>query len=296
MRSYIKILFYSLVGLAAALAAWPVVEALLVMQTAFPTFLLFNITIGGVFGMIAGAVFGSGEGIILNDKSKMIRGIITGTLVGLAGGMIGFLLGQTTLFLIGSRLIVSMKDFNTKGLLISRAFGWILLGVFIGSIEGIRAKSVRKITAGLIGGLSGSLLAALFLEYSRIIMPDFTYRRIVAFIIFGLFIGLFYGLAEKSLSFGVLRLLNGKYKGKEFLINQRKIKIGCSAKNDIALIDYANIQDFHGLVYVKGGEVYLKHTSDTGRITINDEPIAEQRLKLEDVIKIGDAKFFYKFK
>lgn len=296
MKSYLKIIFYSLTGLAAGMAAWSLVEAVLIAQAAFPAYLLFNIIIGAVFGITAGAFFGLGEPIILNDRSKLISGVVTGLIIGVAGGILGFLLGQWALLILGNRFLASFKNFNSIGLPIARITGWAILGIFVGSVEGVRARSFRKITAGLIGGLLGGILGAAVMELMRVKVPGFAYGRFPGFAVFGLVIGLGYGLAEKGLSFGVLRLLNGKYKGKEYLVNQRKIKIGKSGRNDIVLDDYENILDRHSLVVVKKGEVYIKKVDESGSVLVNDDPVTEKPLMMADVIKIGNAKFLYKFR
>ncbi|MCK4798424.1 MAG: FHA domain-containing protein [Spirochaetes bacterium] len=297
MSTLMKKIFLCIIGVLAALAAWSVVEIVMLFQEHFPSYLLFSIVLGIMFGIFMGGFFGTSEGIILADKSKRIKGIITGVIVGMIGGIIGFLIGQAALFIIGDQLIHSMKRFNTIGFPISRSIGWASLGIFIGIAEGIRAKSLNKIKVGIIGGLIGGALGGLALEYIRLILADsIMIARLIGFLIFGFFIGLFYGLVEKRLSYGILRLLNGKFKGKEFLINQRKIKIGSSKKNDITLSDYEQIADFHAQIRTKKTNVIIKNLTTKVPVTVNDDIINEHKLKIEDVIKIGNAKFLFKYR
>jgi len=291
-----KKFFLCLIGILAGLAAWPIAEVLINNQTFFQTYLVFSICLGMSFGVIMGAFYSTTEGITSQNKSHIISGIITGIIIGALGGILGFLTAQFILFLLGGKLIQSDKNFTLILLPMARAAGWAVLGIFIGIIEGIRSGSVKKIIIGLIGGLLGGIFGGLALEYIGIVIPNVLFSRLIGLIIFGFFIGLFYGFIEKSLSSGILRLLNGNSKGKEYLINQRKLKIGKSGKNDIVLNDYAIMEDSHALINVKRGKIIIKNLSKSNPVHVNDDAVNEKELKYEDVIKIGSAKFLFKYR
>ena len=297
MSTSMKRVLLCVIGVLAGLAAWSILEIVMLYQESFPSYLIFSIALGITIGLFMGGFFGSSEGIFLSNKAKMIKGMITGAIVGMIGGIIGFLVGQGALFVIGNTLIHSMKRFNSIGIPLSRSIGWAVLGMFIGIIEGVRAKSFKKIKVGIIGGLIGGAIGGLVVEYLRLFMPEnLLIARMVGIMVFGFFIGLFYGFVEKSLSSGILRLLNGKFKGKEFLINQRKLKIGSSKKNAIVLSGYENIEDSHALVVTKKHNVIIKNLVSRAPVNVNDRVISEHLLKLNDVIKIGTAKFLFKFR
>lgn len=296
MSVLMRKIFLCIVGMIAGLAAWPFAETTLVYQASFPSYLVFSIFLGIIFGFVMGAFFGTSDGIIMSIKRSIISGSINGALIGILGGAVGFLIGQAALFIAGNMLIQSAREFNTVGFPVSRAIGWAFLGVFIGMVDGIRSRSFDKIKVGIIGGILGGFIGGLALEYSRVIVPDIMFARLIGLIIFGLFIGLLYGFVEDRLSFGVLRLLNGKFKGKEFLVNQRKIKIGSSDKNTIVLDGYDKISDTHAELKVKGGNVVIKKGSPKTIISVNDDKIEEHQLIMDDVIQIGSAKFLYRFK
>lgn len=289
-------IFLCIIGILAGLTAWPLAEVTLLLQSSFPSYLVFTVFLGMVFGLIIGGLFGSSDGIIMSISSNIFSGMFRGAIIGIIGGINGFLIGQAALFVIGDIFIHSMKSFNTIGLPFSRAIGWAFLGIFIGSIDGFRSRSWNKIKVGIIGGILGGFLGGLALEYIRMIIPNIMFARLGGLMIFGLFIGLFYGFVENRLSFGVLRLLNGKFKGKEYLINQRKMKIGNSDKNDIVLSGYDNISDLHAELRFMKNEVVIKNHDKKNPVLVNEDKINEHQLKLEDVIKIGSAKLLFKFK
>jgi hypothetical protein len=295
MSSLKRRIFLCLVGLLAGLAAWPAAEITLLFQADFPSYLVFSIFLGIVFGIFIGAFFGSGDGIIMSHRRSIVTGVAKGLFIGALGGAIGFLIGQAALFLTGEYLIHSMKRFNTVGMPISRAIGWAVLGLFVGMVDGVRSRSWNKIRVGIIGGISGGFLGGLALEYFRTAFPDTIFARLMGLLIFGLFIGLFYGLVEVRLSYGVLTLLNGRFKGREFLINQKKLRIGALEKNDIKLEGYYDVSDCHAMVSVKRDDVFISRV-ENGRLLVNDDPVDEHMLKYEDVIKIGSAKLLYQYK
>lgn len=295
MSTLMRRIFLCIIGILAGLIAWPIAEVILLFQSSFSSYLIFSIFLGLIFGLFMGGFFGSSEGIIMSIRSNIVSGMIQGALIGIVGGIIGFLIGQGALFIIGELFIQSTKSFNTIGFPVSRAIGWAFLGLFIGIVEGIRSRSFDKIKVGFLGGILGGFIGGLVLEYFRLLIPSIMLARLVGLLIFGLFIGLFYGFVERRLSFGVLRLLNGKFKGKEFLINQKKMKIGGTEKNDIVLSGYSNVADLHAEIKIKGDDVFITNCDEKNPANVNDDKIKEHLLKLEDVIQIGTAKLIFKF-
>jgi len=291
MTTFKKRLIVTMLGVIAGLAAWPIVELMLAGQAAFPSYLVFNIIFGMIFGLILGVAFGTGEGIITSHNGRIVEGVITGAIVGVAGGAIGFLTGQAALFIAGGIFFRSHQSFTMIGLPISRAIGWAFMGIIVGMTEGIRARALKKIIMGIIGGLIGGIIGGLSIEYLRIFFPNLVLARLAGLVLFGALIGFFYSIIEKQMSFGILRVLNGKAKGKEFLVNQENLRIGSDKKNDICLKDYG-LAEQHAIIQVKKGDVIMKKTF--APIIVNELEVNERILKYEDVIKIGTAKLFYK--
>jgi len=296
MSTFAKRLLLCVIGIIAGAGSIPFTETALYNQELFPSYLVFTVFVGLVFGLFAGAFFSTGEGIFLNDKKKIFKGIFVGALIGVIGGVIGFLSGQFFLFIIGDKLLHSAKEFESMGLPLARSISWAVLGIFIGIIEGVRAGSGKKIVIGLIGGFLGGALGGLIFEALKYSLKDAFIARLFGLMIFGLLIGFFYGLIEKTLSNGVLRVLNGSMRGKEILVNQRKIKVGSSGRNDFVLSDYSDVDAQHALFQLKKDEVVVKNISKNKILKVNDDPVSEHKLRFEDVIKIGEAKFLYKVK
>jgi len=295
MTTIVRRLILVGLGILGGLAAWPVAELILFFQGGFPSYLAFNAVLGGATGALMGAAFGAAEGITSRVKARIPNGVILGAVVGCVGGAAGLLAGQAALWLIGGLFLRSYRDFQWVVLPVSHAIGWAVLGVFVGAGEGVRAASSRKTAVGVLGGLVGGLIGGFLLEYSRLVLPAMAVSRLIGLVILGIAIAFFYGLIEQGLAYGVLRILTGALKGKEFLVSQRRMRIGSSRRNEIALPDYEDLADTQAQIRVKRGDAVLMNLEPKLPMLVNERKVSERALKLGDVIKIGSARFFYKY-
>jgi hypothetical protein len=200
--------------------------------------------------------------------------------VGALGGAVGLLMGAF---------------FGSAAGIFARVGGWAFLGIFVGAAEGFRAASGKKIGIGLIGGLIGGLVGGAALEYSRLYLPPSLPSRLIGLIVLGLAIALFYGIIEHSMAFGTLRVLNGRLKGKAFVLNEGRIRIGRARRNQITLEPYENLADRQAQIRFRRREALLTNLEPKYPVLVNDQPVKEHRLKYEDVLKIGSAKLFYSY-
>jgi Inner membrane component of T3SS, cytoplasmic domain len=282
-------------GLLGGLYTWPVAELILSAQARFPSYLVFLIVLGAVSGAVIGAFFGAAEGITSRIKPRIVSGMVLGAAVGCVGGAIGLLVGQAALWIIGELFLRSYGNFRLVVLPVSRAIGWGALGIFIGATEGVRAGSARKIGVGVIGGLAGGLIGGFALEYAHILAPSFPWWRLVGFLLLGFSISLLYALVESGMSLGVLRILTGPLKGKEYLLNQNRLRLGRARRNEIALPDYADLAALQARIRIRKGEVVLSRVAPSPAMLVNEKKVEETRLKLGDVIRIGSVRLFYRY-
>jgi hypothetical protein len=295
MSTGLRRLILLCLGILGGVAAWPLTELIVAGQARFPSYLLFVAVLGAAVGILMGAFFGAAAGIFARVKSRILAGMFVGAIIGLIGGIIGLLIGQAALFLIGGRFLSSYRSFQRVGLPISRAIGWAFLGIFVGLAEGFRAGSSKKMGIGVIGGLLGGLIGGFALEYSRLYLPQAFPSRLIGLVVLGLAIGLFYGIIERSMAFGILRVLNGRLKGKEFILNESRVRIGRAKRNQITLEPYENLADRQVQIRFRRGEALLTNLEPKYPVLVNDQPVTEHRLKYEDVLKIGSAKLFYRY-
>jgi hypothetical protein len=281
-------------GVLAGIALWPVAEEILFQQKGFYSYLGFLAVLGAVVGALMGAAFGAAEGITSRVRERIPWGMALGAFVGLVGGAAGLLAGQAALWLIGGLFLQGYHDFQWVVLPVSRAVGWAVLGMFVGAAEGVRALSAKKVVVGVLGGLVGGLAGGFVLEYLRLLVPGLALFRLAGLVVLGAAIAAFYGIIEHGMSFGVLRILTGELKGKEYLLNQRRMRIGRSRRNEIALRSYEELADFQAQVVIRKGEPILENLDPDLPIQINERRVSERALKFGDVIRIGPAKIYYR--
>ncbi len=297
MSTGLRRLVISLLGLLAGAAAWPLMELILTYQHLFSSYFLFSLAQGALFGVIMGAFFGSGEGLTAKERGKIVRGTLMGAATGAAGGIAGFLAGQGVLFLVVRQAFTSYRSQQLLAVPLARIVGWAILGIAVGASEGLRAGSFRKTLVGAGGGFLGGVLGGASIVYLRALYPELLYTRLVGFAVFGLLIGICYSLLERRISLGVLRILNGTRRGKEYSFVQNRLSVGSDHKNDIVLDGYSQVMPKHARFRVSGKDVYVQHVDvkEEPKIYVNERPVkAEQLLKYEDVIQIGSAKLFFK--
>lgn len=295
MSAFQRKLFLTAIGVLAGLAAWPFAEVALWLQSDFPSYLILSIALGAIFGVVIGGFFGSSDGLILSTRGVLLHGIRRGLVFGLLGGVAGFLVAQGSLLLLGEYLIYSQIQFRTLGLPLARALGWAALGVFIGMIDGLRSRSAAKLRVGVLGGMLGGALGGLALEYIRIMIPEIALARLIGLVLFGAALGLCYSLVEARLSYGILTLLNGRHKGRDFLIGERSLSVGRSRDDGIHLEGYRNVRPGHARLEVRKQGVSVRQRLRGALVFANDDRVREHVLKPNDVVQIGAARLLYHY-
>jgi hypothetical protein len=295
MSTIVRRLLILSLGFLGGLCVWPAAELLLFFQDRFSSYLLFLSVLGALAGALMGGFFGAAEGITSRIKSRLPAGILLGALIGCVGGVAGLLIGQAALWLIGGIFLRSYGNFRLVVLPVSRAIGWGLLGLFVGAGEGVRAVSPKKIVVGVLGGLVGGLAGGFAIEYARVLSPGVALWRLVGFLVLGLAIGLFYALIERGMSLGVLRILTGPMKGKEYLLNQGRMRLGRSRRIEIALPGYEDLAPVQASIRRVKDDLVLTNLEPKLSLLVNDKKVEESRLKLGDVIRLGSLRLFYKY-
>lgn len=298
-------------GVLAGLASWAPLELLSHLQSRFSGYLVYTAVSGAAFGLLFGAFFGGADGIIASRGRRILMGTISGALIGGAGGAAGFLAGQGVLFLVGERLAATVGEINRIALPIGRAVGWAILGACVGASGGIRVLSARKSLIGTLGGFAGGLIGGAIVEYGSLIFVGAPAARLVGLLVLGALIGLAYAWVEKRLSFGVFRVLNGPFKSREFILNQRRMVIGTGGGCDIPvpapeapgrggmpiIRGYREVAGRHCRLLARGHGLFVQPLDGTVRLNektlSGGDTAAANPLKYDDVVACGEARFLY---
>ncbi len=291
MTSAFRKIFMILIGFLAGIASWSAIEILIFFGESIKYYLLWNSLAGASIGLFFGLFFGSAEGIILSDYKRSLKGAVSGAILGLAAGTLTVLLVQGLLYSIGNAELFNTIINESLVIPLLRALGWGILGIVIGAIDGIRSRSLRRIGIGASGGFIGGLGGGILLEFLVKSQINGFYARGTGLVVMGMGIGLFYSLFEYSRSYGLIRVLSGPLRGKEYLILMKKTKIGSSIKANIPLGDYGGVQINHATLKSSKNAVIIQESK--GSVLVNDTPVTKHELKYEDVIQIGEAKLYY---
>ncbi len=280
-------------GVLGALMLWPVLLTVQSAQGAFPSYLVFSLVQGVCLGLVFGALFGSFEGIVVSSRIKAFRGLGFGALFGAASGAAGVLAGQLFLFLAGAALFRTNSARLGLGLAVANGIAWAIAGTFLTMIEGLRARSGRKLLIGFLGGLAGGLAGGAILSALQVLAPGGRWSLLAGLAAFGFLLALFYTLFENRFQAGALKLLNGPLKGKEYPVLSRKTVLGSDSACDIVLSGYPGVRTVHATVFLESGKVYVRPAGPDAGVLVNDGPAGDAALRPEDVLAVGKAKFLY---
>jgi len=167
--------------------------------------------------VVVAALVGMSIGVGLNTLSGTARGRWRKRLLpGLVGGLIAGAIGG----LMGDVLYSSLK--------MPRWIGWTIMGLCIGSIEGVYERSRRKLRNGLIGGGLGGLIGGLLFDpMSSAVASGAGYAsRATAFVILGVAIGCLIGLVQVVLREAWLTVLDGYRPGRQTILSQTESILG----------------------------------------------------------------------
>ena len=275
--SFHRLIYYSaFVGGWAALVGWLISEILLLRRSENPGTLSLLLSTGFVGGAIAG-----GLGILAGAANGQWKQNLYRLWLGLGGGFLGGALGGG----IGN-VIYAHYPF-----VVFRVFGWTLMGLAIGSVEGIYDLSVRKIRNGLIGGGIGGFLGGLLFNPIYALFGGNMSSRATAFVILGMFIGLFIGLAQIILMEAWLTVVAGFRTGRQVILNLPVTILGTSEKAQLPFIAYGakGVEPIHLRILrrAEGGFILQDNNSRSGT-QLNGRRIGQPvLLRNGDLIQLG---------
>lgn len=279
------IYYCALVGGWGGFLAWGLVLALGLGEVANLT--VRALLIGGLLGLLVAGLIGIIDAIINASGFGRILRVLVSMGVGLLGGMIGGALGQA------------------MGIIV---IGWVLTGAAIGASIGafdlVRAAMgkddirlpLKKVLNGLYGGILGGLLGGLFFSFltrSQLLPVDDQLRSglTLGFVILGMSIGLFIGLAQVFLKEAWVRVEAGFRPGREVMLSKEETTIGRAESCDIGLFGDSNVEKLHCQIFIKSNRYFLTDGNTPGGTMVNDQRVGKDPVALRngDTIQIGKS-------
>jgi hypothetical protein len=254
--------------------------------------LILGLAVG--FALSVVDVLGNHSGrFSVEGMQRVLVAIAIGCLAGLLGGVIGEVLSEWThlaFFII---------------------FGWTLTGLLIGASLGVfdllarllrqedwrgaRRKIVNGALGGGLGGLVGGCLSVMLgnaLQQVNLFRdkPDLWSPSALGFVVLGLCIGLFIGLAQVILKEAWVRVEIGFRPGRELILTKPETIIGRAEECDIGLFGAQGVEKTHARIVQRENAYLLADAATPGGTFLNDQRITDPApLRNGDRIRVGNC-------
>ena len=261
----------------------PQLERATSMSEVYPVDALF----GALAGICIGAALGIAEGIIVRSGYQARRGGLIGAGAGIIGGAIGLVIGE---------MVFQPLKFLC---FVGRSVGWAVFGAFLGIAEGITRRSWKGLRSaalgGTIGGAIGGFMFDLVALFTVLLFRSDALSRGVALIILGACIGLWIVLIERVLAPATLKIVSGRFEGREFLLDKPRLTLGSNERGDIAIFGDPQIRGHHATLHHEG-RGYVIEAEAGAPVMVNKQPATRQALGNEDELIIGQTRLIYRDK
>jgi hypothetical protein len=248
-----------------------------------------HILLAVLMSMLVGSVLGAGlsqvEALLTGQWKNQLPRLGLGALGGLVGGLVGGLFGNLLFQLLEGIVILGF---------LGRVVGWTLLGLAVGSCEGLLRRQWRQARNGLIGGSIGGFLGGLFFDLVRYLIGSPVSSRAFAFVLLGLFIGLSLGLVQVLLKEAWLTVEEGFRAGRQIILDQEVTTMGTSEKAGLIFIAYGakGVDPVHLRIRrLQGGSYVLEDNRSRSGTFLNGEAVGgPTQLEDGDLIQFGVNK------
>lgn len=252
---------------------------------------------------LGGALIGGSIGYLLvgadalRDRSalRFFRLGTYGVLIGAAGGSIGMVIGETVHYQIVARIGTGKPGDLATVLadMLARGLGWVLLGVAVGVSEGLAARSLGKLSYGMIGGALGGFMGGavfgLAVELTRGQEVQGPLWEALGLVILGAMIGSLSALVQAAFQPASVRVVRGWQEGREYALARADNLLGRDEHADVALFRDMKVEKRHAVIRRTGRRyVLLNRDATAGQTRVNGDPLSDARdLQDGDRIELG---------
>jgi pSer/pThr/pTyr-binding forkhead associated (FHA) protein len=275
-------------GLGGA-AGWLLVEPLVAPRLQYVAsvedFYPIDALFGALAGICIGAALGIAEGVVVRSAYQARRGGLIGASAGIIGGAIGLVIGE----MVYQPLKLCC--------FVGRSVGWAVFGAFLGAAEGITRRSWRGLRSAALGGTVGGAIGGFMFDlvgiFAVLLFRSDALSRGVALIILGACIGLWIVIMERQLSPAILKVVSGRFEGREFFLDKPRLTIGSDERGDIALFGDPQIRGHHATL-VRSGPGYVIEAAPAAAVLVNKQAVSRQSLLNEDEVILGNTRLIYR--
>jgi hypothetical protein len=273
-----RLIYYSaVIGGWAALLGWFVAEFLVLRTKWFGEGVFAVVLMAALVGAAVGGGLNLVAGMANASWREQVKRLAPGLLIGGIGGALGGLLGNLLFAYAG----------------LPRAFGWLLMGVSIGAVDGLFDRAWKKVRNGLIGGALGGLIGGfLFEPIQRLASsPTGMASRAIAFVLLGVSIGALIGLVQVVLKEAWLTVLDGYRPGRQLILSRETTSLGRAENANLPFFGPTaqTVEKQHAtIVRQSDGRFVLEDLGTKNGTRVNSEPVQGRRvLRDGDRIQMG---------
>jgi len=294
-----QLLFRTLVGLVAGLAAWAI------MEPSMPGLdplryerweFLFILAVGGLIGGAVGCL----NGFLRGGKIHTLRGLGLGLVLGCVGAEVGYSFGGSLSQAIGGH--IPIYDVPMPMRMVVRTVAIAPMALMLGIAIGAASLSPKSIRNGALGGLLAGLTAGMLFDILGSALGPFFARlqagpgevaevgalpRAMTAVLIGGTIALFIGIVERLARSAWLRLRLGRNEGKEWVVDMSQTFIGRSERAHVPLFGDPSIAPMHACIVRQGGAYVLMDSGSGTGTRLNGTPIQQAGLASGDMITLG---------
>ena len=261
--------------------------------------------LGCIVGAAMGLCIGISEGIAAGSGRMVRRSAGMGLVTGAFGGLLGLMFGQAA---YGPLAAIGHAGWMFVGfifLLVARAFGWSLIGLFIGGSQGLPTLSPKKMRNGAIGGfLGGAAGGAAFEILAQLNAVRITQAaifpgpmlRFIGFTVTGAAIGLFIGFVEELLKQAWIVKMSGAGEGRQFILSKPVSVIGRNELADVPVFGDSAIAPVHTAIRLENGRYVIEDQGAPVGTLVNSQLVQRTALKDGDIIQVGGTRLGFREK
>ncbi|MFT3788559.1 MAG: FHA domain-containing protein [Tepidisphaeraceae bacterium] len=252
-----------------------------------------NIMFFGVSGVFIAIALASADRLMDRNWNGALVSAAIGAVAGLVGGCVVALLAQRL-----SEMITGGVDqaSTPRMLMLASGLNWLLLGAFLAAAPGVALRSAKRTLIGVAGGAIGGLVGGLLFAPIEAATDSPSAARLVGLLAIGACTGVAMGLLESAAKQGWLRVVEGLIAGKQFILYRNPTYVGSAAMSHIYLFRDPQVGRRHAAIHHVPGGYEIENLPLGAPTFVNDRPVARQRLRHNDRIRVGRTLFVFQEK
>jgi hypothetical protein len=257
--------------------------------------LLGGAFIGGVIGYLVVSVDAIRDQSLVRFCRLASYGVVLATIGGALGMWIGDQVNYGLVAVIGPNREGAAAALRPLGTVLARGLGWMFLGLAIGLSEGVAARSLGKLSYGVlggaIGGFVGGALFGLLMEVLEKGSTSYVWGQALGLVILGACIGSLTALVQGVLQPASVKVLRGWQEGREYPLLKPDNWLGRDEHADIALFRDMRIEKRHAVIQrLNNRFVLVNQNGPPEQTLVNDAPVPHRHdLQDGDRIQLGNV-------